>query len=339
VCFEDDVSIRKHGPVILIVLLMAAHVGAAEEPGHQKGTLTLNFENDVLGSDLSDRHYTNGILLSYQTGTNRVWGWLDGWARRSFFRNPEVRLHASLAVGQNLYTPEDIKTAELVVDDRPYAGWLYADLGLVGLTDEVLRTILLSVGVVGPAAGGEEVQKWLHELNGSPEPMGWDNQLNNELALMLIFEQKWRHIRRAGFLGLDFDLSPHVSAALGNVFTYGGAGGTIRLGQKLHRDFGPPRLQPGPPGVGYFVPDKGFGWYLYAGVDGRIMLQNIFLDGNTFSDSHSVDKEALVGDVLGGVAVSGLGMKLGFTYVLRSREFKGQNSPDNFGSVALSFQF
>ena len=80
----------------------------------QNAESQLNFENDALGSDLSDRHYTNGMLLSYQTGTNRVWGWLDGWARRNFFRNPEVRLHASLAVGQNLYTPENIKTPELV---------------------------------------------------------------------------------------------------------------------------------------------------------------------------------------------------------------------------------
>jgi lipid A 3-O-deacylase len=338
------VSTRLSGPVIPVILLvalslMAAICGAAEEPDKDNGTLTLNFENDALGSDLSDRHYTNGMLLSYQTGANRVWGWLDGWARRHLFRNPDVRLHASLAVGQNLYTPENIKTAELVVDDRPYAGWLYADLGLIGLTDEVLRTVQVSVGVVGPAAGGEALQKWLHEVIGSPEPMGWDNQLNNELALMLVFEQKWRHVRSAGFLGLDYDLSPHVSAALGNVFTYGGVGGTVRLGQELQRDFGPPRLQPAPPGAGYFVPGGGFGWYLFAGVDGRLMLQNIFLDGNTFSDSHSMAKEPLVGDVLGGAAVSGFGLRLGLTYVLRSREFEGQHSPDNFGSVTLSFQF
>ncbi len=325
--------------VIMALSLSAVAACAAEESDHEKGTLTLNFENDALGSDLSDRHYTNGMLLSYQTGSNRVWSWLDGWARRHFFRNPEVRLHASLAVGQNLYTPENIKTAELVTDDRPYAGWLYVDLGLVGLTDEVLRTLQVSVGVVGPAAGGEALQKWLHEVIDSPDPVGWHNQLNNELALMLVFEQKWRNIRRAGPLGLDYDLSPHVSAALGNVFTYGGVGGTIRLGQNLQRDLGPPRIQPAPPGAGYFVPGGGFGWYFFAGVDGRLMLQNIFLDGNTFSDSHRVDKEFLVGDVLAGVAISDFGLRLGLTYVLRSREFKGQHSPDNFGSITLSFQF
>jgi hypothetical protein len=268
-----------------------------------------------------------------------VWGWLDGWARRHYFRDPEVRLHASIDLGQNLYTPEDISTTELVVDDRPYAGWLHVDLGLIGQTDEVLRTLQLSLGIVGPAAKGEQVQKWFHQVIGSPEPMGWHNQINNEPTLMLVFEQKWRNIRPAGFLDLDLDLSPHGSVALGNVFTYGGVGGTIRLGRKLERDFGLPRIQPAPPGSGCFVPSGGFGWYLFGGLDGRLMLQNIFLDGNTFSSSHSVEKNLLVGDVVVGAAVSGLGLRLGMTLVQRSLEFEGQNSPDRFGSFTLSFQF
>ncbi len=329
----------KVAVLVLALLLWAGSAFATGESGRNKGTFTINFENDVLGADDSDQHYTNGLLFSYQTGANRVWSWLDGWARRHYFLEPEVRLHASLALGQNLYTPEDISTTELVVDDRPYAGWLHADLGLVGMTDEVLRTMQLSLGLVGPAAGGEQLQKWFHEVIDSPEPMGWHNQLNNELTLMLVFEQKWRNIRKTGFLGLDLDLSPHGSVALGNVFTYGGVGGTIRLGQGLQRDFGPPRIPPAPPGSGYFVPGGGFGWYIFGGLDGRLMLRNIFLDGNTFSASHSVDKNLLVGDIVGGLAISGLGMRLGLTYVQRSPEFKGQHSPDHFGSITISFQF
>ncbi len=69
------------------------------------------------------------------------------------------------------------------------------------------------------------------------------------------------------------------------------------------------------------------------------MLHNIFLDGNTFTDSHSVDKNYLVGDLVGGAAISGLGMHLGFFYVVRSPEFEGQTRPDRFGSFTLSFHF
>ena len=123
--------------------------------------------------------------------------------------------------------------------------------------------------------------------------------------------------------------------ALGNVFTYAGLGGTLRLGQGLDRDFGPPRIQPAPPGSGYFVPGGRFGWYLFAGMDGRMMLQNIFLDGNTFQDSHRVDKNLWVADFVGGVAVAAHGVRLSATYVQRTPEFKGQRRPDHFGSLAF----
>ncbi len=333
--------------LLLVVLILVAGPASAaaevaEEGARTKGSFNILFENDILDVGASDRHYTNGLLFSYQTGENRVWSWLDGWARRHYFPDPDVRLRAGLAVGHNLYTPEDISTPELVVDDRPYAAWLHVDLSLVGQTDDLLRTLQLSFGIVGPAAKGEEFQKWVHQIIDSPEPMGWDNQLNNELTLMLVFEQKWRNIHSPGFLsglGLDVDLSPHGSMALGNVFTYGGVGGTVRLGQGLEKDFGPPRIQPAPPGSGFCAPVGGFGWYLFGGLDGRLMLHNIFLDGNTFSDSHSVEKNLLVGDLVGGVAVTGLGTRLGFTYVVRSPEFKGQSGADRFGSLAMSFHF
>lgn len=66
----------------------------------------------------------------------------------------------------------------------------------------------------------------------------------------------------------------------------------LRLGQRLPLDYGPPRIQPSLPGSGFFVPPQDrFGWYLFAGVEGRAVARNIFLDGNTFRDSRSVDKE------------------------------------------------
>jgi hypothetical protein len=44
----------------------------------------------------------------------------------------------------------------------------------------------------------------------------------------------------------------------------------------------------------------------------------------------------LVGDVQVGAAVAAFGVRLGVVMVLRSLEFEGQKSPDNFGSATLS---
>ncbi len=246
-----------------------------------------------------------------------------------------MRLHASISLGHNLYTPENLDATAVIPDDRPYAAWLHTDLGMVGYRDDTMRVLEVSVGLVGPAAQGEALQKWIHEVIDSPEPKGWGNQIGDELALMLVFEQKWRQVFRPGKFP-EFGLSPHGSVALGNVFTYGGVGGTVRVGQGLDRDFGPPRIQPAPPGSGWFVPSGGFSWYLFAGVDGRWMLRNIFLDGNTFRGSHRVDKKALVGDFQFGIAAAAFGIRGGLVYVLRSREFETQDRPDHFGSITFS---
>ena len=98
-------------------------------------------------------------------------------------------------------------------------------------------------------------------------------------------------------------------------------------------------IQPSVPGLGFFVPADQFAWYLFAGFEGRAVARNIFLDGNTFHDSRSVDKELLVGDLQGGIVLTWRGVRLTYTHVLRSPEFDGQDDSEQFGSVSLSVGF
>ena len=103
------------------------------------------------------------------------------------------------------------------------------------------------------------------------------------------------------FLGLNFDILPNIGGSLGNVFTCAEAGLVLRLGSDLTHDFGPPRIRPGLPGSSYLRPRKGFLWYVFGGFQGRAVLKNIFLDVNTLSDSHSVEKKPFVGDLQAGL--------------------------------------
>jgi hypothetical protein len=258
------------------------------------------------------------------------------------FYPEDGRMRSTWSLGQNLYTPEDIKTEELVEDDRPYAGWLYAAVGLVTDSRRSLDVVEFSVGVVGPAAMGEELQRWFHSLIDSPDPKGWHNQLQNELTLQLFSERKWRTVWEPGWLkaiGLQTDVTPHVGGALGNVFIHAAAGGTLRIGSDLPADYGTPRIRPSLPGSEFFVPRRSFSGYFFAGLEGRGVLRNMFLDGNTFKDSHSVEKFPFVGDFQGGIALFAFDIRAAFTYVLRTREFVLQNDADRFGAITLSFRF
>ena len=105
------------------------------------------------------------------------------------------------------------------------------------------------------------------------------------------------------------------------------------------RDFGPPRIRPSLPGSGYFRLQKDFNWYLFAGLEGRAVLQNIFLDGNTFSDSHSVNKKLFVGDLQAGLTAQWARFQFSYTQIFRTREFEGQGSADIFGALSLSYHF
>jgi lipid A 3-O-deacylase len=330
---------RVQSLVILLPLLLGSVAARADVvpeaiSDDSRGAFTLLFENDIFGAQGNDRHYTQGLRFSYLTREERVWDWVRNGARALPFYPDGGRIRATYSLGQNLYTPEDISTLDLVEDDRPYAAWLYAAVGLVADTRHSLDAVEFSVGVVGPAALGEELQSWVHGIIDSPDPQGWHNQLHNELTLQLFYERKWR--RAWAWAPLQFDATPHVGGALGNVFIQGAVGGTLRVGTDLPVDYGPPRIRPSLPGSEFFVPSKNLSAYLFGGVEGRAVARTIFLDGNTFGGSHSVEKNPLVGDFQGGLALVVLRVRLAFTYVYRTREFVGQNEADSFGAFTLS---
>ena len=88
-------------------------------------------------------------------------------------------------------------------------------------------------------------------------------------------------------------------------------------------------------GTGYARRGDGFGWYLFAGVEGRAVAYNAFLDGPWFRASPDVEKKPFVADVQAGAALTWRGFRFAYTYVLRTREFDGQESSDRFGAITL----
>ncbi len=246
-----------------------------------------------------------------------------------------ARARASYTLGQSIFTPEDITRRDLIREDRPYAGWLYAGFGLVveDIERRQIDNLELDVGVVGPWAHAETTQRTWHRWFDFRDPKGWDNQLNNEPGVLLLYE---RQQRAAAFDlpgGFQTDLVPAFGFAAGNVATYASAGLTVRFGADLSVDYGPPRIRPSLPTGGFLRRNEGFNWYVFAAVGGRAVARNIFLDGNTFSDSHSVDKKTFVGDLQAGLALQWNDWRLAYTHILRTKEYDLQDRPDRFGAL------
>lgn len=328
------------------VLSAAVLIAVGVSPPVVAGTWTVNVENDRIAN--TDRHYTNGVRIGWVSDAE------DGSdfpiireALQMLYPLASVRTgRLGLELGHNMYTPADTEARALLTDDRPYAGWLYGSASLYAETakgffelyDETLDSVALELGVVGPSALGKQVQNEYHKLIGVDTSKGWSNQLKDEPGINLIGERKYRRppVRFGEF---EMDVIPHVGASLGNVYTHINGGATIRFGQQLDIDYGPPLIRPSLSGFGAIRDVEGIAWYGFAGVDGRWVLQNIFLDGNTFRDSHSVDKEPLVGDFVAGVAVVYGNARVAFTHVMRTREFSGQDEADRFGAISVSLKF
>lgn len=336
-------------------MLALPALAAADE-----ATYNIQVENDLFASS-ADRHFTNGIRLSYLTKAKPcqenkpcLTGFLKDMASviPSFRHGDSYRVSYSL--GQNMYTPSDITVPELLPDDRPYAGWLYGGLGYVTRNTfskdnrhvhDRIDNLELNIGVIGPLSGAELAQKTWHKIFNFRRPRGWEHQLKNEPGLVLQYERIWQFRQSPSFIpGLDLELAPSVGAAVGNVYTHAAAGLRVRIGHDLPEDYGPPRIRPSLPGSDYFIPkERHFGFYIFAGAEGRAVARNIFLDGNTYRKSHSVDKKHFVGDVTLGAALitSRQGFlppcRISYTYIFRSKEFHGQEFGDKFGSINLSF--
>lgn len=310
----------------------------AKQAEPQVGIFSLVVENDLFYS--TDRRYTSGVRFSYLTPKNGEPEWLRDLA----YEVPMLAWHSDIrveyALGQAMFTASNKLLRDPPADDRPYAGWLYGSVGVVARTGQVLDQFQVSLGVVGPASLAHESQDVIHSIVNSPEAQGWSKQLHNEPTLQFTYQRSWQspEFRLPGGFGID--ATPHAGAAIGNVYDYANMGMMFRFGQNLPIDYGPPRVQPSLPGSGYFEQAPGgFGWYFFAGVDGRAVAHNIFLDGNTFRDSRSVEKENFVGDAQFGLAVVIDGVRLAYTHVLRTREYVGQDASDQFGAFSMSFAF
>lgn len=320
---------------IAAVLAVALPASGADLP--KAGVWNLLIENDLFYG--SDRNYTSGVALAWVTDPKPPPDWAVRIARSVPWFPDIGEIRHGYIVGQNMYTPRDITLREPPPDDRPYAGWVYATIGLgvesAGQTDQFAFTL----GAVGPASLAKQSQTAIHAITGSPDPQGWETQLRNEPGIELAYQRRWRDVATGKLAGLELDFTPHAGGALGNVYTYVNAGFTVRYGKRLAADLGPFRIRPSPPGSGFFIPTDTFSWYVFVGLDGRAVARNIFLDGNTWRESRSVSKEPLVGDLQWGLAVIWRGARITYTHVRRTREFGTQGPSSDFGAFAVSVAF
>ncbi len=325
----------KQRIVFLIVLGSAILLSAIVQPcdAQNRGAFSFHLENDVFA--LTDRYYTHGLKL----------GWISPY-KMANQSDPLSRSAISVSFGQNIYTPYDIEREDLIEDDRPWAGISYFTFAMHRKRDKTMDTFEFLLGIVGPSSLAAKMQKFVHSLYRGTQPQGWHHQLKDEIVFNMIYDKKWRIFKFREGKRIEFDLIGHAGAGLGTMMTAAASGWQFRFGSNLPQDFGTFLLRPGGESGALFneqthhradAKRSGIHGYLY--LVGHAVYRNIFLDGNTFRDSHRVDKYPFVGDIVLGFVINRKRIKFSYAYVFRTKQFKTQKKPQIFGAISISYVY
>ncbi len=337
--------------VIVMMTITPVAAWSQEIPEAHTKAVTLYWENDSFTG--TDRDYTNGLKLTWSrpyTPPSDEKHDLTDWMmdHLPFMDEPDAVRGTSFSIGQNMFTPEDTTRSDIIDEDRPYAGFSYLGFGFVSNNGRRRDVWEIDVGIVGPLSHGQTTQDWVHDVIGADKAKGWNNQLENELGLEFICESKWQMWRIENQHGFGMDIIPHVGGRFGNIAIYASTGAEFRFGWLVPKDFGTCPIRPGCDAGSALnnvlgLPDdkvsNKIGIHFFSAFEARAVLKDIFLDGNTSQESHSVDKKLLVADLMGGVAVHYGRFQMNYSFIYRTQEFDQQNDDHTFGAVSITYLY
>jgi lipid A 3-O-deacylase len=326
--------------IFLISLLMnSTLVGAGDEV---PDFFTFTFENDLFVGE--DNGYTSGIGITFGRGPFKEFNDenLPSWLHR-LTRNLYVSTMKNKRRGiahmffQRMQTPGDLEKKELIVDDLPYAGLIAWQGTLYAWDDQVTDQFSLYLGAVGPVTLAEETQSLIHDLTHAQEPMGWDNQIENEPVFKIEAQRVW-NLYRSNRKGKEIDILGLWGAGIGNLESATKAGLAIRWGTNLQYSFPSFSLQADRQ-VNPLSLSPNDDFYLFFGVRAGVVFNYILVDGNTFEDSHSVPLEHYQDQVSTGV-VWNIG-RSAFVFQVSSISSITEisNERDNFGALSFTHRF
>jgi len=327
--------------LLLLLLFLAAGAHAADERRDNWFTVTL--ENDLFVG--KDTGYTNGFALSWahagftEFSPDNMPRWLHYLSKNLYISTmPGKQRAVSYMIGQLMQAPSDLTIPTLIENEAPYVGLLFWSANLHAFDERVADRLSLTLGVVGPMSGAEQTQKWVHDITGADEPMGWDNQIENEPVFQVSAERLLRLAKFQTDKTVGMDVIGMGNGAVGTIESYLALGIGARLGHGLDRSFPTASFLPGRQ-VNPLAGSITGGWYVFANVQGRFVANDIGINGNTFKDSHSVPLEHWQAAATGGVAIGFKRWAFLFSVLVATDRYDGQPDTTRFGSLSVTYNY
>ncbi|TZF82548.1 lipid A deacylase LpxR family protein [Pedobacter sp. BS3] len=282
-------------------------------------------DNDSYLAQGQDRYYTNGLFIYFRhvlkTDT------LGKLAKRT----------GQIEAGQKMYNPESGYVTDISQVDRPFAGYLYAggSISWFFKSEQVIQASL-QLGMIGPAALGEEAQKLMHRTFGFYQLNGWQYQVKNEFGVNPSVSYL-RLLGRTANRTADITLNTYANA--GTTFSGTGAGLLLRLG-----DSNP--LFNSASTNSRITQDNSTKvaneFFFYAQPMLHVVAYDATLSGGLFrSDKGPVTYSAkpLVFSQQIGATYSSRRWTLDLSFIFKTKEIKSPAKPHQYGSIQAFYRF
>jgi lipid A 3-O-deacylase len=168
----------------------------------QKSEIGFVIENDLFTSSVNDKYYTNGIEIFYRHLGKKS-------TEKTIKKIDEIRF------GQYIFNPQTVKAQDPNVHDRPFAGYLFGQFSKSWFyKNESALKLYTQLGVVGPTAGAEEVQKLIHNTFNYKPVRGWEYQIHDAAAI-----EVGAFYSKNLYRNENFDFNVRAAALAGTVFS------------------------------------------------------------------------------------------------------------------------
>ena len=217
------------------------------------------YDNDFFSAQ--DYYYTQGINLQYVHPIIK-----DNPINFLLIKSGNGNKIYGLSIEHNVFTPSSIRHEEVLLNDHPFSAFMLLK-SFVRSKNEKTGDVLssaFSIGFIGPAAYGKEMQTSIHRWLKNLLPLGWDHQIQNDLILNYQFSYEKMFVRAPG----TFHLAGIATLNAGTLLDDISAGLQFRVGKF------------------YESSDKKSAFYIYGRSQVYSNFYDATLNGGVFNNSN-----------------------------------------------------
>lgn len=284
-------------------------------------------DNDLYVSVKKDQYYSNGLFLSYRYLASEL-----GTLEKKIYE---------FQIGHEIYTPFRPTIINVLAHDRPFAGYLYGNFGILRAykNKRILKTNI-QFGVVGPGSMGEDLQKAIHRIYNFDLPVGWKYQIRNTLAINFDVD----YIKSLGTnTSNHYDINFMNRLRVGTIFNEVSSGLMGRIGFK--------ELQPIQNSIAFNTSlnndstnyTRGVESFLYYQTSLTYILYDATIEGSLFNNNSPVtfNPRSFRFDVEVGFKFTSNRWNFGYAYHFHSNKLPNlrMNKGNDYGRLFFSYLF